>query len=239
MQLYPFQSPIILNDERFSLNGGQGTGSFPQAVLQSAYLTAEIQATSYIGAPLLPVTITGTFAFMHQSRVVTDYGYVQQLLSVNVLTKQNCENCGLESTEGCGYVYQDTFGYVDFRQLASICGWSWWGFPSAPYILSYAPYEIQLAYVAGLPTGTATQPTILRALTILAQSALNDMFPGQVGQNESIGGVGIQSFKALDYTETRADHALVRTNLGNDAMAQKAKSLIDATVRRARRVLLA
>ena len=118
MQLYPFYSPIILNDERFSLNGGQGTGSFPQAVLQSAYLTAEIQATAYIGAPLLPVTVTGTYPFMHQSRISTDYGYVSQLLSVNIMTKQNCQDCSLTANEGCGYVYQDTFGYVDFHRTA-------------------------------------------------------------------------------------------------------------------------
>jgi hypothetical protein len=239
MQLYPFTTPIILNDAVFSAYGGQGTGSFPSMTLQAAYLTAEIQITAYIGTPLLPVTVTGTFQFMHQNRLATDYGYVQQLLSVSILTKQNCQDCNLTANDGCGYIYSDTFGYVDFRQLASSYGWGWWGYPFSPYVLNYAPYQIQVAYVAGLPTGTATQPTILRALTILAQSALNDMFPGQVGANESVGGVGIQSFKALDYTETRAAHALVRTNLGDDAMSQRAKKLIDATVKRARRVLLA
>jgi hypothetical protein len=239
MQLYPFTTPIILNDAVFSAYGGVGTGSFPSMTLQAAYLTAEIQVTAYLGTPLLPVTVTGTFPFMHQNRLATDYGYVQQLLSVSILTRQNCVNCGLTLDDGCGYIYSDTFGYVDFRQLASSCGWGWWGYPFSPYVLNYAPYQIQVAYVAGLPTGTATQPTILRALTILAQSALNDMFPGQVGANESVGGVGIQSYKALDYTETRAAHALVRTNLGDDAMSQRAKKLIDATVKRARRVLLA
>lgn len=239
MQVYPLQTPIILNDIVFSAYGGQGTGSFPSAVLQAAYQTAEIMATAYIGAPLLPVTVTGTFPFMHQSRIVTDYGYVQQLLSVSILTRQSCTDCSLTANDGCGYIYQDTFGYIDFRQLASICGWSWWGFPYSPYILSYAPYEIQIAYVAGLPSGTATQPTILRALTILAQSALNDMFPGVVGQNESVGGVGIQDFRSLDYFEKRAANALVKTDLGDDAMSQRAKKLISSTIRRARKPLFA
>lgn len=239
MQVYPLTSPIILNDVSFSLYGGQGTGTFPSAVLQNAYLMAEIQATAYIGAPLLPVTVTGTFPFMHQSRIATDYGYVQQLLSVNVLTQQNCSNCSLTSNNGCGYVYSDTFGYVDFRQLASICGWSWWGYPYSPYVLSYAPYQIQLAYTAGLPTGTATQPGIMRALTIIAQANLNDMFPGMVGNNESVGMVGVQEFRSLDYFEKRTEHALVKTALGDDAQSQRAKKLIDASIRKARRVLLA
>jgi hypothetical protein len=237
MQVYPLTSPVILNDVNFSQFGGNGTGSFASAILQAAYLTAEIQATNYIGAPLLPVTVTGTFPFMHQQRIVTDYGYVQQLLSVNILTKQNCTDCSLTANDGCGYIYQDTFGYVDFRQLSSTCGWGWWGYPSSPYVLAYTPYQIQMAYVSGLPTGTATQPTILRALTILAQVALNDMFPGVVGQNESVGAVGIQKFSSLDYSEDRAAHALVKTALGDDAQSQRAKKLVDSTIRKARRVL--
>jgi hypothetical protein len=239
MQVYPLTSPIILNDVNFSQYGGQGTGTFASAILQNAYLMAEIQVTEYIGTPLLPVTVTGTYPFMHQNRIATYYGYVQQLLSVSIQTRQGCSDCGQTSNDGCGYVYQDTFGYVDFRQLASVCGWSWWGYPYSPYILSYAPYQIQLAYIAGLPTGTATQPSILRALTIVAQIALDDMFPGMVGQNESVGAVGIQEFRSLDYFEKRAEHALVKTALGDDARSQRAKKLIDATIRKARRVLFA
>lgn len=239
MNVFPYYSPIILNDRVFSQQGGQGTGSFPAQVLQDSYLTAEIQVTNYIGTFLLPITVTGTYPFMHQSRIVTDYGYVQQLLSVNILTRQSCVECGLASAEGAGYIYQDTFGYVDFRQLSSICGWSWWGYPYSPYVISSQPYQIQVAYTAGLPSGTSTLPPVLRALTILAQVDLNDKFPGQVGQNESVGAVGIQSFKALDYSETRADHALVKTALGDDAQSQRAKKLLDGVIKRARKVLLA
>ena len=239
MKIYPFNAPIILNDTVFSQYGGNGTGTFASAILQNAYLMAEMQVTEYIGTLLLPTTVTGTYPFMHQNRLATDYGYVQQLLSVSILTKQNCQDCSLTANDGCGYVYQDTFGYVDFRQLSSVCGWSWWGYPYSPYILNYAPYQIQVAYVAGLPTGTATQPGILRALTIVAQIALDDMFPGVVGQNESVGAVGIQEFRSMDYFEKRAEHALVKTALGDDARSQRAKKLIDMSIRRARKVLLA
>jgi predicted proteasome-type protease len=76
-------------------------------------------------------------------------------------------------------------------------------------------------------------------LTIVAQIALDDMFPGMVGQNESVGAVGIQEFRSLDYFEKRAEHALVKTALGDDARSQRAKKLIDATIRKARRVLFA
>jgi hypothetical protein len=239
MQIYPYRAPIILNDAVYSLYGGQGTGTFPSAVLQSSYLLAEMQVTNYIGTFLLPTILTGTFPFMHQSRIITDYGYVSQLLNVNVLTKTACNSCTLTNNDACGYIYEGTFGYIDFRRLAMTCGWSWWGYPYSPYILAEAPYQIEIAYVAGLPTGTATQPGILEAITILASVDLNEKFPGAVGINESVGAVGIQEFKSMDYWEKRAEHALVKTALGDDARSQRAKKLIDMSVRKARRVLFA
>lgn len=239
MNIYPYNYPIILNDANFSLYGGQGTGTFPSAVLQSSYLLAEMQVSNYIGTLLLPTTVTGTYPFMHQSRLSTDWGYVNQLLAVNVLTRTACNTCGLQSNDACGYIYQDTFGYVDFRRLASVCGWSWWGYPYSSFVLAESPYQIQVSYVAGLPTGTANQPGILTALTILAQTDLNEKFPGAVGVNESVGAIGIQDFKTLDYLEKRAEHALVKTALGDDARSQRAKKLIDMSIRKARKVLFA
>ena len=240
MKLYPFSSAIILNNTTFSQYGGQGTGTFPSAVLQSSYLLAEMQASTYIGSFLLPTTVTGPYPFMHQTRIATDWGYVQQLLNVSVLTRQNFSDCSLTSNDGCGYIYSDTFGYVDFRKLTSTCGWAWWwGSPYSPYILDYQPYQIQLSYIAGLPTGIATQPGILEALTILTQVDLNEKFPGLVGVNESVGAVGIQNYASIDYRESRADHALIKTALGDDARSQRAKKLIDMSVKKARRALFA
>lgn len=241
MKIYPYNSPIILTDALFSLYGGVGTGTFSQAQLQSSYLLAEMQVTEYIGTFLLPTTVTGTYPFMYQTRLATDYGYVSQLLSVTLLTKTPGSNtCDLTRNDGCGYIYQDTFGYIDFKCLLSTCrcGVPWWGGQMVPAIAAQLPYQIELAYVAGLPTGTANQPGIMQALTILAQTDLNEKFPGAVGANESLGAVGIQKFDALDYHEERAQHALIKTALGDDAKSQRAKKLIDMSIRKARKVLL-
>src|SRR5688572_17685682 len=100
MQIYPFNSPIILNDAIFSQYGGAGTGTFASVILQNAYLMAEMQVTEYIGTPLLPTNLTGTYPFMHQNRISTGYGYVQSINSLNVLTRQGCATCGLTSNEG-------------------------------------------------------------------------------------------------------------------------------------------
>ena len=238
--IYPFNGPIILNNSIFIENGGQ-TGTFTNTQLQSSYWLAEMQATAYIGAPLLPVIITGTYPFQNKGRLSTDYGYVQRLIGVNILTRTACNSCEIKTNDGCGYIYDDTYGYVDFKRLASTCncGWYWFGGPYPAYTSYEAPYQIQLAYEAGLPTGTANQPGILEALTILAQIDLNEKIPGLVGANEGVGDVAIQKYKSLDYFEERGAHSLIRTALGESAKAMRAKRLIDMSIKRARKVLLA
>lgn len=239
MVIYPFTTPIILNDIVYSQYGGLGTGSFTSFQLQSSYMVAEMRVTSYIGTPLLPIIVTGTYVYQGKQIIPTDYGYVQNLLNVNVLSKQGWSNCTLQNNEACGYILEDTYGYIDFKQIAFTCGLAYWGFPFSPYIALNYPYQVQIAYQAGLPTGTANLPPILEALTILAQIDLNEKSPGQVQMNETTGDLGIQEWRSLDYFEKRAEHALVKSALGSSARAQYAKSLIDMTLKRARKVLFA
>jgi hypothetical protein len=235
MVIYPHNQAIILNNSIYSEYGGLGTGSFTSSQLNSSYWMAEIQVSDYIGTLLLPTIITGTYAYMGSRRIATDYGYVSRLLNVGVLSQQNYSTCDLQSNAGCGYIYDDTFGYIDFKQIASVCGCVPWPYSSQ----GFSSYQVQFAYEAGLPTGTANQPGILEALTIVAQINLNEKSPGTVGLNESVGDASIQSFSSLDYREERAAHSLVKTALGGSPKAMYAKRLIDASIRRARKALLA
>lgn len=239
MQIYPFNAPIILNDSIFLEYGGK-SGTFTPAQRQSSYMVAEMQVTSYLGTPLLPVIVTGTYAYMGKNRIPTDYGYVSQLLNVNVLSKAFLSaQCDLVDNQACGYIYEDTFGYIDFKQVALICGLSLWGtWGGSAIVVPNIPYQIQITYQAGLPTGTANLPPILEALTILAQIDLNEKDPGNSGINETTGDVGVQDYKSLDYKETRAEHSLVKSALGDSAKAQRAKKLLDMAIRKARKVLL-
>lgn len=236
MQIYPFTQPIILTDNIFLDYGGK-TGTFTPAQRQSSYLVAEMQASNYIGTLLLPTNVTGTFPFMGKRRIATDYGYVHQLYDVNVFSKSGlCGTCSLTDNGGCGYIYEDTFGYIDVRQSLSICGIAWDGSPL--YYVNY-PYQIQISYQAGLPTGTANLPPVLEALTILAQIDLNEKDPGNSGMNEGTGDVSIQEFRSLDYFEKRGEHSLVQTALGGSAKAMRARKLLDMAIKKARKVLLA
>jgi len=174
---------------------------------------------------------------MGKRRLATDYGYVHQLYDVSIFSKNAlCGSCSLTDNAGCGYIYEDTFGYIDVRQTASYCGLAWDGYPLT--VPNY-PYQIQISYQAGLPTGTANQPPVLEALTILAQLDLNDKDPGNAGMNEGMGDIAIQEFRSLDYSEKRGAHSLVKTALGESAKAMRAKRLLDVCIRRARKVLLA
>lgn len=240
MQIYPYSSPIILNDQIFTEYGGK-SGTFTQTQRQSSYLIAEMQVTNYIGTFLLPTIVTGTYPYMGKNRIPTDYGYVSQLLNVNVKSKGFLStDCNLVDNEACGYIYQDTFGYIDFKQVALICGLAIYGtFGGNAVVVPNVPYQIDITYQAGLPTGTANQPPILEALTILAQIDLNDKDPGNSGINEGAGDVAVQEFWSLsDYREKRGEHSLIRTALGESAKAMRAKRLIDMTIRKARRALL-
>lgn len=240
MVIYPFQSPIILNDTVFTEYGGK-TGTFTQAQRQSSYLISEMRVSSYIGTLLLPTNVTGTYPYMHKQRIPTDYGYVHQLYNVNILTKTLlAATCDLQSNEGCGYIYNDTYGYVDFKQVSLICGLSLWGtWGGSAIVVPNVPYQIQITYQAGLPTGTASSPPFLEALTILAQEDLNEKDPGNSGFNETQGALAVEHFKSLDYQEQRGKHSLVKTALGQSAKAMYAKSLLDMAITRARKVLLA
>jgi hypothetical protein len=227
MVLYPFTYPLILSDSIFTDYGGK-TGTFTSAQRQSSYLIAEMQVSSYIGTLLLPTNVTGTYPFMNTMRLATDYGYVQELNNVSFFSKTSlCGSCSLTSNDGCGYIYQDTFGYIDVEQTISSCG------------ACSCPYQIQISYKAGLPTGTASSPPFLEALTILAQIDLNEKDPGNSGINETTGDLAVQSYKSLDYSEERGAHSLVKTALGESAKAMRAKRLIDMSITRARKVLLA
>lgn len=221
ISVYPHSSPLILNDSIFVQYGGQ-TGTFSSAQRSAAYLIAEQQATTYLNTFLLPTTVTGTWGY--GARVVTDYGYVSQVKAVNILSKDSYTECTLQTDSGCVFIWEDTFGYLDVGCILNYCN-------CGNYLV---PYQIQVAYTAGLPTGVANQPAMLLALTMAAQISLNEMiFPSQ---NEGTGDIGIQEFSSLDYSEKRV--ALKRTAFGNSAKANKVAQLLSSTVKPARSALL-
>lgn len=233
MQIYPFQSPIIMTTDIYVRYGGK-TGTFSEEQLQIAYHIAEQQVSSYIGTLLLPQIVTGTFSVpvtLNQKRISTDYGYVNQILGVRILTKSPTASLTgtlYDISDGIGFIYNDTFGYIDVEKIHSLCG----GCGYSQY-----PYQFQVIYEAGLPTGVSTMPAMLSAMTLATMVTLNDLYPGIIGMNEGVGDVGIQEFESISYRERRTAHALRRTSFGGSAIANKIAVLIDSCVRKARKSL--
>jgi hypothetical protein len=118
------------------------------------------------------------------------------------------------------FIWDDTFGYLDVGCVVNYCGC-----PS--------PSQVQVVYEAGLPTGVASQPAVLLALTMAATISLNEMvFPSA---NESTGDIGLKEFTSMGYSgysEKRV--ATARNSFGNSAKSYKVGQLLSSVIRRAR-----
>ena len=245
MKLYPFTSPIILNDNVFAAYGGQ-IGTTTQAQRNAIYQMAEMQVSNYIGTLLCPTLVSGTFGYMGKKRIVTDYGYVWSIEQLNVLSQNPfSSSSNLISHPGCAFIWEDTYGYIDVRQVLSISNLAalgWWSglaplFPAFSPFDQTNPYQFFMSYIAGLPTGTSMQPPVLHALTIMAQINLNEMAPGVVGLNEGIGDVGITEYQdggMRGYREKRKDSDIKRTILGSSPRANYAARLLDMSIKKSR-----
>jgi hypothetical protein len=211
MIIYPYSSPIILTEDIFQQYNGDIDGSTPE-LRQIAYTIAEEYVTDDIGTFLLPTIVTGTHYF-DRNPIITEYGYVNQVILVRFLdTEQDI----YYTISGTANVYaslqNDTYGIIDIHAIFGNCN-----------CVSSArplPYQVQIVYEAGLPTGTANNPRYLLGLTTAADMVLNQI---EGFGNEADGLVGLDEFKNQDYSEKR--HALKNTIFGSSARAQFVSNL--------------
>ena len=209
--LYPFSTNIILTDTIFTTYGGH-TGTSVAAQRNAAYFIAEKAATSDVGTLLLPTIVTGTFFPNLSHLYVTDYGYVNTIHAVRFIDEENTvlwEQLGLSN----GYVGirgDKERGIVDINYWAGECG-----------CCNGMPYNVQIVYTAGLPSGTSFRSDVLLALTTYADIVINEI----TGYgNEAPGDIGVQDFSNQQYRESRVQ--LLRTQFGTSARAQFASKLL-------------
>ena len=204
---YPYSTPMILTDPLYLEYGGHVKDSSP-AQRQAAYLIAEKQMTSHLSTFLPITTVTGSFPWPMGGHVfVTPYGHVHSIDDVTVYSQSCLCDCDLISSDGCGFIHDDTYGYILVREVEgclSSCGCH-----SSP------PYQFRLTFTAGLGSGTCYQADMLLGLTIAAELALNEIV--DPGANEGAGDIGVQQFSNQSYTETRV--RLKRTAFGTSARA--------------------
>src|SRR3990167_3812753 len=208
---YPYSSAFIIDDNAFVAYGGH-TGSSTQGQRNAAYLIAEKRMTSHIGTFLKPTVVTGIFGWpLYPDHLVLPYSHVHSIKGVTVLDQQAYNSCELDELEGCAFIWNDTYGYIDPRRISSVCSCAYG-----------APYNLRIAWESWLPTVTASKSNVLLALTMVAEINLNEIIDPSA--NEGVGDIGIQEFSNQQYKESRK--TLKNTAFGNSARANKAAQLL-------------
>jgi hypothetical protein len=213
---YYHLAPVILNDKLYEQYGGRmETSTLPQR--QAAYQIAEMQMIRELNTFLLPTTVTGTFLFGGAAkRFQLPQHHVISVDAVTILSQKSDCNCEIESEAGCAYIADNTYGYIDVKQLTNAylgCGCS-----------IEDPYQARIAYTAGLPTGVAADDASLHmALTIVAEIALLEIVD-PAGLEGGPGDQGVQEYVSMGYGEKRMP--LRETVFGNSPRANKAWKLV-------------
>lgn len=209
---YPFTVPIILNDTIYSSYGGW-TGTSNSIQRQAAYFIAERDVSSHIGTVLLPEWITGSYNVPRFGKALSlDFSRVQKVAFVNVYDEADVVFV-TGSDLNNSFMLDSEHGYIDPNQIYELCNLKG---------LTY-PAKIEITYRAGLPTGTANNPDMLLALTMLASNSLKEIV--DAGALESgAGDQGVQEFSTQGYREVRV--ALQNTVFGNSPVANKVRKLL-------------
>lgn len=204
---YPYSNPVVMTDDIFQKFGGTLGETLPE-VRDVSYVIAEQLVSEDIGTYLTPTTVTGTYGY--SPRIILDHAYVS---SIRFIRFYDEEERLYWTVTGTANVYatlegNGDYGKLDLHQVMANyvgCWTSQWRLPE----------KIQVVYDTGLSSGTANQPQVLLALTLMSKIVLNEI----IGfGNEAPGDIGVQSFSNQNYSERRV--GLIRTIYGSSAQAQ-------------------
>ena len=217
--IYPFTEAQILTDDLFVAYGGR-TGTTTEFQRGAAYFIAEKWMSKAIGTLPVEATVTGTYYYpLHGSSLVLDYTYVWEVHEVRFIDTKGTNYYTITGTANYHAALRnkergilDVFAVLGYCRAGGSYGWE------------YAPYQFEIPFSAGLPTGTYTSPDFLLGLTQASQIALDEMV-GWGGEAFS----GITEFKNQEYMEKRLTP--IMTAFGASPKAQFINSLISDLIR--------
>lgn len=209
MKPYPFTTSQIITDAIFVQYGGK-TGTSLPADREVSYFLAEMGVSYYIGTLLTETILTGTSVFRGR-QTQTDWGHVNSLDSITLISRDGDSSCQFTRTSSCAYINESSYGVIDVRLVGS-CGCG---------TLLPNPFSVEYVYNLGLNSGSAYAPNVLRALVIVAQQDLNELMGFG---NESPGDSRIESWSNQSYSEKRK--LSVATSLGTSPQAAYAARLL-------------
>lgn len=223
-RLYPYTEAQILTDSIYSDYGGDLDCS-SSVQRSAAYFIAEKAMARNLSAFAPITTVTGTYAYpfssSHPGRELDLWWkYVQNVTQVKFIDTRETKYYTINGTANIHIGLRDReYGILDVFTIAGNCN-------CLPYfnyynVASLTPYQVEVVYEAGLPTGTYTSPDYLVALTTVADIMLNEF--GGCG-SESSPFVGITEFRNQQYSEKRM--GLYMTALGTTPRAMFAYNLV-------------
>jgi len=206
MNFYPYNSPIILTDDLFSVySDGSLTGT-ASGIKEAAYWMAEEKASEDISSFLLPTIVTGTYPY--SQFIILDHGWVDAVYITRFIDFEGDVYYTVSGTSNV-YVslYDDERGILDLQYAVRNC--------QCHSNLRPNPYKVQVVYQAGLPSGTSYRPDVLMALAAYTTIALNEF----IGYgNEAPGDIGVEEYSNQQYREKR--RGMLNTVFGDSPKAR-------------------
>jgi hypothetical protein len=203
-RLYPYTGAQILTDAIFR-DYGHDTASTTALQRQAAYEVAEKMMANNLSAFAPITTVTGTYAypFSHGNAPGRElwlwWKFVQSVDQVTFIDTRENRYYTVTGTDNVHVGLRNPeYGILDIFTIARNCACVPYFSYTNPGTLS--PYQVEVVYQAGLPTGTYTSASYLMSLTTVADVILNEF--GGCG-NESSPFVGITRFSNQQYSETR------------------------------------
>lgn len=213
----PVSTPAILTDTIFAnYNGVMGTSSVLQR--NAAYCIAEQFAEEQLGTYLTGTVVTGTFLWPDDGTLMVPETHLQAVLGVTALHDDGCD-CVATELSGCAYVLSYDGGTISVRQCttsAAVCC-------TCSCACRGHPYQVRVAYRAGLPSTASEAPVLRMALVLGAQLALDEMLSPYKLEGGA-GDPGVQTWADANYREERT--RLWRTAFGTSAIANHIAKLL-------------
>lgn len=214
--LYPYNTPVIMSEDAFQAYGGD-LANISVEQRDSAFVIAEQAVSEDIGTFLIPTNVTGSYSLTPNTvlnQFLLDHSYVNQVYWARFHDFKEDVYYSVSGTSNVYVGLRDArLGILDINYFLGNCNCYTRG--------TLYPYQVDVAYNTGLPTGISLSPNILLALTTYSQIILNEI----IGYgNEAPGDIGVKNYQNQSYRESRV--ALLRTTFGTSAKAQFVHKLL-------------
>lgn len=214
----------VLTEAIFVQYGGQ-TGTATNAQVNAALQMGEQFAIQEIGTFLVPTTISGTFAWPVDDRLLLPHTHVRSVSSITAIHEAGC-SCAADQVEisGCAWILDYQAGIISLRECGDnvrqpgiACGCGTGGQYGGRLLY-------QIVYEAGIQAGlVGANAAALMGLVTAADLALEQIIDPQ-GAEAGPGDASLSSFSDTGYSESR--QFLMMTAFGGSPRANYAARML-------------